>query len=44
MSALPRLLPGVPFTEEEVPLLGVTLGVRLIGVLLSGVLWEGDGV
>ena len=44
MSALPRLLPGIPFTEEGVPLLGVTLGVRLIGVLLSGVLWEGEGV
>lgn len=44
MSALPRLLPGVPFTEEGVPLFGVTLGVRLIGVLLPGVLWEGEGV
>ena len=44
MSALPRLLPGVPFTEEGVPLLGVTLGVRQIGVLLPGVLWEGEGV
>ena len=44
MSALPRLLPGVPFTEEGVQLFGVTLGVRLIGVLLPGVLWEGEGV
>ena len=44
MSALPRLLPGVPFTEEGVPLLGGTLGGRLSGVLLPGVLGEGEGV
>lgn len=42
-SPTPLLLPGVPFTEG-VLLLGVPLGVRLMGVLLPGSLWEGEGV